>query len=146
MLLYQRFLLLMLFCFPVVVCHSQTTTGKEQPAFTPKKSSLKIIFDDSNAQLLSIDTTGKIFDDAIVAFQLFVRIKGVSYSEQALGSHLSQPMLSLLEKTEPNTILYFEHIQVKNERGKLMEAEDFQYTMSYVKKKESKKRKIKKIK
>lgn len=146
MLLYQRFLLLMLFCFPVVVYHSQTTTGKEQPAFTPKKSSLKIIFDDSNAQLLSIDTTGKILDDAIVAFQLFVRIKGVSYSEQALGSHLSQPMLSLLEKTEPNTILYFEHIQVKNERGKLMEAEDFQYTMSYVKKKENKKRKIKKIK
>lgn len=133
--------LFFLFIFPVVAAHSQTTTGALPPAFPQKKSTLKIIFDDSNAQLISIDTTGHIVENAIVAFQLFVQINGISHSEQALGSHLNQPMLELLEKAEPNTILFFEHIQVKNENGKLMEANDFQYTLSYVKKKERKKRK-----
>lgn len=137
-----RFLFFLLLIFPVVG-YSQTTTGPPSISFPQKKSSLKIIFDDSNAQLISIDTAGQIIENAIVAFQLFVRINGVSHSEQALGSQLSKPMIQLLEKTEPNTILYFEHIQVKNERGKLMEAEDFQYTLSYVKKKEKRKRKRK---
>lgn len=131
---------ILMLLFPVVICQAQTTTGNNQPPFIQKKSSLKIIFDDSNSQLISIDTTGKVVENAIIAFQLFVRIKGVSHSEQALGSRLSQPMLQLIEKTEPNTILYFEHIQVKNGKGGLLEAEDFQYTLSYVKKEKKKKR------
>jgi hypothetical protein len=131
------FYLFVLLLFSAVICRSQTTAEKK--ALHPiRKSSLRIIFDDRNATLISIDTAGHVVENAIIAFQLYVRIKGVSYSEQTLGAALSKPMLDLLEKADSNTILYFEHIQVKNEKGKLMEADDFQYTLSYVKKKEKK--------
>lgn len=123
------------FLFAVVVCKAQTSTEKEQLHLPQHTSSLKIIFDDSNSQLIGIDTAGNVIENAIVAFQLFVNIKGKSYSEQALGSFLSKSMVTLLEKTEPNTILYFEHIQIKNASGGLMEAQNFQYNLGYVKKK-----------
>ena len=130
---------MLLFLFSIVVCPAQTTTEKEQspaPSFiSSKKSPLKIIFDDSQSQLISIDTSGRIVENAIVAFQLYVTIKGVNYSEQALGSSLSNAMLLLLGKAEQNTVIYFEHIQIKNTAGKLLEADDFQYTLGYVNKK-----------
>ncbi|HET6228179.1 MAG TPA: hypothetical protein VFF27_18000 [Bacteroidia bacterium] len=148
-------LLFILFLLSTAVCQAQTTVGNETtipvvaetlvkapaPVEAVTKTSptqkplLKIIFDDSNSQLLGIDTTGKIVDNAIIAFQLFVKIKGVDHSEQALGSYLSKAMLDLLAQVEQNTILYFEHIQVKNPAGNLVEVEDFQYTLSYLPKK-----------
>lgn len=134
--------------FSVVVCQAQTTTEEKiiptkdlakadstraLPATTqPKKPFLRIIFDDSNAQLIGIDSSGKIVENAIIAFQLFVKIKGVEHSEQALGSYLNTSMRDLLTQAESNTILYFEHIQVKNASGNLIEAKDFQYTLSYL--------------
>ena len=119
---------LMILFFSVFVCNAQTNTEK-----FPPKPPLKIIFDDGNAQLIGIDTNGKVIENAIIAFQLFVNIKGKSYSEQALGSTLSKSMQALLEKAEPHTILYFEHIQVKNTAGALVEAENFQYNLGYLK-------------
>jgi hypothetical protein len=133
-----------LFFISTVVCTAQTTVEKKTEVTPPiitstsvstKKPFLKVIFDDSNSQLIGIDTTGKIIDNAIIAFQLFVTIKGVEHSEQALGSTLNKAMLDLLAQVEQNTILYFEHIQVKNPAGNLIEVEDFQYTLSYLPKK-----------
>jgi len=135
--------------FSVVVCQAQTTTEKKSPAETSvqeipsaetptkvetslHKQPLRIIFDDSNAQLIGIDSSGNVVENVIIAFQLFVKIKGVEHSEQALGSYLNKSMRDLLTQVESNTILYFEHIQVKNNAGNLVEADDFQYTLSYL--------------
>ena len=123
-----------IFLFPVVVCKAQTSTEKEQLHLPQHTSSLKIIFDDSNSQLIGIDTSGNVIENAIVAFQLFENIKGKSYSEQALGANLSKAMLDLLDKADPTTILYFEHIQIKNASGGLTEATNFQYNLGYLKK------------
>lgn len=131
---FRTFFFIMLL-FSVVVCKAQITTEKEEFS-PPYSSSLKIIFDDSNSQLIGIDTSGKVIENAIVAFQLFVNIKGKSYSEQALGANLSKAMLELLDKADPTTILYFEHIQIKNASGGLTEAQNFQYNLGYLKKKE----------
>lgn len=141
------------FILSLAVCHAQTASDKNSPlssaetsmkagssaevslttGFTPQqKHALRIIFDDSNSQLIGIDSSGKVVENAIIAFQLFVTIKGVSHSEQALGCSLNQAMRDLLTQVEQNTILYFEHIQVMNATGNLVEAEDFQYTLSYL--------------
>lgn len=130
----MRIALYIVLLFSVVVCKAQTTTEKEQPIFPQKPALLKIIFDDSNSQLIGIDTSGHVIENAIVAFQLFVNIKGKSYSEQALGNTLNKAMLALLDKAESNTILYFEHIQIKNAAGALTEAKDFQYNLGYTRK------------
>ncbi|HSH66881.1 MAG TPA: hypothetical protein VLB84_14095 [Bacteroidia bacterium] len=122
-------LLIVLF-FSVVVGKAQTTTEKKQS--THHSVPVRILFDDRNAQLISIDSSGHVLENAIIAFQLFVNIKGVNYSEQALGSSLNKAMLQLLEKAESNTILYFEHIQLKSISGGLTEAPDFQYNLGYV--------------
>ena len=143
---------ILFFLLSVVVCNAQATTEEKiispsstqaitkldssTEAITKKASknqkNLRIIFDDSNSQLIAVDSSGKIVENAIVAFQLFVKIKGVEYSEQALGSSLSKAMLQLLELVEQNTILYFENINVKNAAGNLVLANDFQYTLSYL--------------
>ena|SRR3569832_74535 len=123
--------LLIFLLFSVVTGRTQTVTEKQHPVLPQKKSPLKIIFDDSQAQLIGIDTNGNVMENAIVAFQLMVRIKGVNYSEQALGSFLNKGMQELLAKADQTTILYFEHIQVKNASGNLVEAEAFQYTRGY---------------
>jgi len=130
---------ILFFLFSVAVCQAQTATEEKvsvQPplikASTDKKDFLKIIFDDSNSQLISIDTNGKVVENVIIAFQLFVTIKGVQHSEQALGSFLNKPMRDLLAQAESNTVLYFENIQVKNAAGNLVVADDFQYTLSYL--------------
>jgi len=145
------------FFLSLVVCHAQTTSDRKPPASSsvedaakkgqpaevlpkaaqtafevPTKEAFTIIFDDSNSQLIGIDTSGKVVENVIIAFQLFINIKGVSHSEQALGCFLSKPMLDLLAQAEQNTVLYFEHIQVKNTRGNLVEAKDFQYTLGYL--------------
>ncbi len=130
----RQLYVLMIFFFSVTVCTAQTVTEKKESSSATKKNSLpRIIFDDSNAQLLSIDTSGSVVENRIVAFQLYVTIKGISYSEQALGSRLNKAMLDLIDRTEPNTILYFENIQVKNASGNLVEADDFQYNLGYKK-------------
>lgn len=135
-----------LFFLSVVVCKAQTATDKKNtlpvenatntttsptPTSSPKQF-LKVIFDDSNSQLIGIDTSGNVLENVIIAFQLFVTIKGISHSEQALGSSLNKAMRDLLTQVEQNTILYFEHIQVKNKAGNIVEADDFQYTLSYL--------------
>lgn len=124
----NRLTLVILLFFSVVVCKAQTTTEKKQSSSLPP---LKIIFDDSNAQLLGIDTSGHIIENGIIAFQLFVNIKGITHSEQALGNSLSKSMLDLVNQADENTIFYFEHIQVKTAAGTLVEAENIQYKLGY---------------
>jgi hypothetical protein len=125
--------LLILFFISIAGCKTQQPTI-EYTSTTPvatAKSSLKIIFDDSQSKLIGIDKTGAILDSAVVSFQLSTRVQGVSCSEKTNGCFLSNAMLELLKKTDVNSIIYFEHIQAKDGAGQLGEAPNFQYNVGY---------------
>lgn len=125
-----------------VVASAQTSPADKTIAVLAlkerKADPYKIIFDHKISKLILIDTAGTIMDNAVIGFKLTVRMQGQNYSEETTGSFLSKAMIDLLAKTDPNSIIFFEHIRVKDESGVIREMQNFQYNAGYAIKPEKK--------
>ncbi len=91
----------------------------------------KIQFDNVNYRLIGIDQYGNILDSAVVEFKMSVTIKGIFYSENAVGPILSYQMQQLLGRCDRTTKIFFEKIKAKDRNGTLINMPKFQYAFGY---------------
>jgi hypothetical protein len=123
---------LFLFFVPGFVFSQESSTENHGTIKIQKKGHLiKILFDNVNYRLIGIDQYGNVLDSAVVEFQMSANIRGIFYSEKAVGPMLSSQMQQLLGRCDGSTKLFFEMIKAKDRNGTLIDMPKFQYTIGY---------------
>lgn len=110
----------------------ETENGNRGTIKIQKKGQLsKIQFDNVNYRLIGIDQYGNVLDSAVVEFQMSATIRGIFYSEKAVGPMLSYEMQQLLGRCDHTTKIFFEQIKAKDRNGTLVNMPNFQYAFGY---------------
>lgn len=121
----------MFFVFNGISVFAQETETENRGTIRVQKIGhlVKIQFDNVNYRLIGIDQYGNVLDSAVVQFQMSATIKGIAYSEKAVGSALTYEMQQLLGKSDRTTKLFFDKIKAKDRNGTLLDMPKFQYSL-----------------
>ena len=95
---------------------------------------IQVSYDNVNYRLIGIDQYGNILDSTIQEFELKTTIKGIAYSEKAVGHYLTRNMQKVIGRCDGECKLFFSNIIVKDKFGNLIKAKPFVYTFGYIEK------------
>ncbi len=90
-----------------------------------------VFFDNINNRLIGKDAYGNILDSAVVAFDMMVSIKGISYEEEVIGTTLSPLMQDRISRVDGATTLFFRNIKVKEKNGTSVDWPKFSVKMGH---------------
>ena len=122
------FLLLLMLSGPVF---SQGVNNEKRGTIRVRKTGklVRVEYDHVNYRLIGVDRFGNALDTAVVSFDMSVTIRGIFYTEKAMGNTLTPQMQQLLGRCDSKTPLFFKNIKAKDSYGTIIDAPKFQYLL-----------------
>jgi len=89
---------------------------------------VQIMYDNVNYRIVGIDQYGNVVDTAITQFEMNTTIKGIAYSEKAVGNALSPKMKEIIGRCDSECSIFFTNVIVKDKNNNLFTAKPYTYT------------------